>query len=311
MTQANTTEHTTPAPGDDLISADFMRQIDQLDVLSRKVLSGKLRGERRSKKRGQSVEFADHRNYVPGDDLRFIDWNLYARLDRLFLKLFTEEQDLSLSILLDVSTSMGFGNPNKLLYAKRLAAGLGYIGLAHYNRVHFYTFTDTLVDQLTNFRGRGRGLIPRVLQFLQQQQPHGAGDLARVFRQFARMRPHTGIVVLIGDLLDKGDFIDQLGYLASQRNDVYLLQLLAPQEIDPSLAQITGDLKLQDAEDLDFVDISATPALIKQYQANLQNYCQHLHQACLKRGITHMVNTTTTPFDTLILQHLREQGLLG
>src|SRR5437660_2613352 len=119
---------TTRRP-DLLLSPEFMARLDQLDVMSRKLLAGKLKGERRSKRRGQSVEFADYRNYVVGDDLRFIDWNIYARLDRLFLKLFLEEEDLSLYILLDVSTSCDYGEPSKAMYLKRVAASVGDIGL--------------------------------------------------------------------------------------------------------------------------------------------------------------------------------------
>src|ERR1700683_4127375 len=119
-----------------LLAPDFMARLDQLDILSRKLRAGKLKGERRSKRRGQSVEFADYRDYSVGDDLRFIDWNIYARLDRLFLKLFLEEEDLSLYILLDVSKSCDYGTPNKAHYMKQVAAALGYIGLVNYNRVH-------------------------------------------------------------------------------------------------------------------------------------------------------------------------------
>src|SRR3954467_1415333 len=118
-----------------LLDPTFMARLDQLDVMSRKMLAGKMKGERRSKRRGQSVEFADFRNYVLGDDLRFIDWNIYARLDKLFIKLFLEEEDLALYILIDTSKSSDFGNPNKLDYMKRVAASLGYVGLVNYNRV--------------------------------------------------------------------------------------------------------------------------------------------------------------------------------
>src|SRR6201992_4077870 len=125
-----------------LLSPQFMARLDQLDLVSRKLLAGKMRGERRSKRRGQSVEFADYRNYVVGDDLRFIDWNIYARLDKLFLKLFLEEEDLSLYVLVDVSKSCDFGNPNKAHYLKQVAAALGYIGLVNYNRVSICGMSD-------------------------------------------------------------------------------------------------------------------------------------------------------------------------
>src|SRR5579884_3549442 len=130
-----------------LLDPAFMARLDQLDVMSRKLLAGKMKGERRSKRRGQSVEFADYRNYVIGDDLRFIDWNIYARLERLFLKLFLEEEDLSLYVLLDVSKSCDFGTPNKAFYMKQVAAALGYIGLVNYNRVTISAMADGIVDE--------------------------------------------------------------------------------------------------------------------------------------------------------------------
>src|SRR5947207_13229004 len=139
-----------------LLDPQFMARLDQLDVMSRKRLAGKMKGERRSKRRGQSVEFADYRNYVVGDDLRFIDWNIYARLDRLFLQLFLEEEDLAVHILVDVSKSCDFGGPNKAAYMKRVAAGRGYIGLVTYNRVSISAIADGLVDDTGGLRVRTR-----------------------------------------------------------------------------------------------------------------------------------------------------------
>src|SRR3954453_20087881 len=127
---------TQPSRSDLLLEPTFMARLDQLDIVSRKILAGKLKGERRSKRRGESGEFADYRNYFIGDDLRFIDWNIYARLDKLFLKLFLEEEDLALYVLVDVSKSSDYGEPHKTLYMKRVAAALGYIGLVNYNRVN-------------------------------------------------------------------------------------------------------------------------------------------------------------------------------
>src|ERR687893_221849 len=143
-----------PARDGALLSTEFMARLDQLDVMSRKLLAGKMKGERRSKRRGQSVEFADYRNYVVGDDLRFIDWNINARLDRLFLKLFLEEEDLALYVLLDVSKSCDYGEPNKAEYMKRVAAALGYIGLVNYNRVTIAAVADGVVADTRAMRGR-------------------------------------------------------------------------------------------------------------------------------------------------------------
>src|SRR6201986_4623566 len=147
-----------------LLDPAFMARLDQLDVMSRKLLAGKLKGERRSKRRGQSVEFADYRNYVIGDDLRFIDWNIYARLDKLFLKLFLEEEDLSLYVLVDVSKSADYGNPAKAFYMKQVAAALGYIGLVNYNRVSIVALAEGIVAETGAMRGRRQ--VARMIDFI-------------------------------------------------------------------------------------------------------------------------------------------------
>src|SRR5437660_11594383 len=161
---------TTRRP-DLLLSPGFMARLDQLDVMSRKMLTGKMKGERRSNRRRQSVEFADYRNYVIGDDLRFIDWNIYARLDRLFLKLFLEEEDLALYVLVDVSKSCDYGNPNKALYLKQVAAALAYIGLVNYNRVSIVAMADGVVAETGAMRGRRR--VSQMIDFVQKLEPAG------------------------------------------------------------------------------------------------------------------------------------------
>ena len=138
----------------ELLDPQFMARLDSLDLLSRKILQGKLQGERRSKRRGQSVEFADHRPYVVGDDLRFVDWNIYGRLEQLFLKLFLEEQDLTIHIALDVSGSVDLGEPTKELFIKKLAAALGYVSLVNNNRLTISSFADGLTGLLV-FRSPG------------------------------------------------------------------------------------------------------------------------------------------------------------
>src|SRR5688500_13662581 len=159
-----------------LLDPQFMARLDQLDVMSRKLLAGKMKGERRSKRRGQSVEFADYRNYVIGDDLRFIDWNIYARLDRLFLKLFLEEEDLALYVLLDVTKSCDYGDPHKATYLKRVAAALGYIGLVNYNRVTICGIADGVVADTGGMRGRTK--VSQMMEFVGKLQPAGTGNLA-------------------------------------------------------------------------------------------------------------------------------------
>src|SRR5437868_2838614 len=165
-----------------LLEPQFLARLEQLELVSRKIFLGRLKGERRSKRKGQSVEFADYRNYVVGDDLRFLDWNLLARLDRLFLRLFMEEEDLHVYLLIDHSLSMNFGNPTKLHYAKQVAAGLGFIGMCNMDRVVIQGFADKLSQASEPLRGRRS--LGRMLTYLDKVQASGHGDLAECMRTF-------------------------------------------------------------------------------------------------------------------------------
>jgi uncharacterized protein (DUF58 family) len=289
-----------------LLDPAFMARLDQLDVMSRKLLAGKMKGERRSKRRGQSVEFADYRNYVIGDDLRFIDWNIYARLDRLFLKLFLEEEDLSLYVLIDESKSCDFGNPHKAIYLKRVAAALGYIGLVNYNRVNVIAMADGIVAETGALRGRRR--VGQMIDFVSKLMPTGPSHLAQACKRFALAHRQKGVLVVLSDFFDKGGYENGLRYVAGGKYDLFAVQVLSPQEIEPDLQ---GDLKLRDMEDDDMAEVSITQPLIKQYKANLNAYCLGLKDYVTRRGGTYLFTSTTVPFDTLVLNYLRERGLLG
>ncbi len=307
MIQGQTTSR--GAGGDELLSPGFMHRLDKLDVLSHKILAGRMQGERRSKKKGQSVEFADYRNYVAGDDLRFIDWNLYARLDRLFLRLFMEEEDLCVHVLLDVSSSMDYGEPKKLLYAKQTAAALGYIALSHYNRLEVTAFADGVVERTPPWRGRRP--IAQLMQFLQKQMPRGAGQLESACKRFALGTTGKGVVIVLSDFLDKGDLQKAWRYLSGPRFDVYFIQVLAPQEIDPEKGGLTGDLRLKDIEDGNWAEVSLGPALLARYKANLQAYCRMIREQCTRRDMVYLMSDTSVPMEQLVLRYLRERGLLG
>lgn len=291
---------------DNLLSSEFMARLDQLDLVSRKLLAGKMKGERRSKRRGQSVEFADYRNYVIGDDLRFIDWNIYARLDRLFLKLFLEEEDLALYVIVDVSKSSDYGDPNKSMYMKKVAAALGYIGLVNYNRVNISAIAGGVVAETGGLRGRTK--VAQMIDFVQKLQPQGAGNLAEACKRFALSHRQKGVCVVLSDFFDKGGYEDGLRYVASGRYDLFAVQILSPQEIDPDLQ---GDLKLRDMEDDDMAEVSITQPLLKQYKNNLNAYCLAVKDYITRRGGTYLFASTAVPFDTLVLNYLRERGLLG
>jgi uncharacterized protein (DUF58 family) len=289
-----------------LLDPQFMARLDQLDIISRKLLAGKMKGERRSKRRGQSVEFADYRNYTIGDDLRFIDWNIYARLDKLFLKLFMEEEDISLYILVDVSASCDFGDPNKAMYIKKVAAALGYIGLVNYNRVTIAAMADGIVAETGGMRGRRR--VSQMIDFVSKLEPTGTSHFAESCKRFALANRAKGVCVVLSDFFVKEGFESGLRYVAGGKYDLFCVQILSPQEIEPDL---TGDLKLRDIEDNDMAEVSITQPVMKQYKANLNAYCLSLKDYLTRRGGTYLFSSTAVPFETLVLNYLRERGLLG
>jgi len=282
-----------------------MTRLEQLEIISRKIHASRLKGERKSRRRGESAEFADYRNYVVGDDLRHIDWNIYARLDKLFLKLFHEEEDLNVSILLDVSKSMDAGEPSKALYAKRLAAAVAYIGLCNYNRVNLAAFADAVVAFNAGFRGRR--MMPHVLRFLEDCDAAGGSSFTAAAKQFAMRQNQKGVVLILSDFLDKNGFEGGFRYLLGRNLDIYVIQILSPEEADPSL---TGDLRLVDVEDGETAEITVSKPLLDRYKSNLQAYCAALRAYCTRRGITYHFALTNQPFETLILQHLRQRGLV-
>jgi len=297
----------TTSKGDlrELLDPEFMRRLDALDVFSRKILQGKLQGERRSKRRGQSVEFADHRPYVVGDDLRFIDWNIYGRLDRLFLKLFLEEQDLTVHVLMDTSASMASGNPPKERSMKKLAAALGYVGLVNNNRVTVSAFADGIVGQVPNMRGRP--YLARMAELLLASRAEGFSDFDRTCRQVAESRTGTGVVVVLSDFLFKEGYESGLRRLMGRGYDLFVIQMLSPQELSPEL---TGDLKLLDVEDGDTAEVTISGALIRYYKRTLASYCKELKEFCTRRGATCVTTSSAEPVENLMLNYLRRMGLL-
>lgn len=292
-------------PAEPLLSPELLEQLERLELVSRKVFRGRMKGERRSKRKGQSVEFADFRNYVPGDDLRFIDWNTYARLDKLFLKMFLEEEDLHFFVLLDASRSMDFGTPSKLLYAKQLAAALGFIGLVRSDRVRIET-----LGQPANRPGpmwRGRASLWRMLDYLDEIQPGEQISLAEGVRNFALRNSGKGILVLISDLMDKQGFETAFRYLLAQQMDVYVVQVLSAEEIDPD---VKGDLKLVDCEDAAVTEITASAPLLKRYHQTLQTFVASAREFCTRRGMNYLLANTQTPVDQLVTGYLAKRGLV-
>jgi uncharacterized protein (DUF58 family) len=288
-----------------LLDPQFLARLEQLELVSRKIFVGKMKGERLSKRKGQSVEFADYKNYVVGDDLRFLDWNLFARLDKLFIRLFLEEEDLHVYFLLDNSLSMDFGSPTKLRYAKQLAAALGFVGLVNSDRVVVEAFNDRLTQSMPPLRGRKS--LWRMLNFLDKVEPAGPSDLARALRAFSLKCPGKGIVVVLSDFMDKGGYQEALRYLVARQMDVYAIQILSHEEVEPD---VTGDLKLVDVEDDDVAEITVSRALLDRYKKNLAAYRAGLYEFCTRRGVTCLFTSNRVPFETLVLTYLRQRGLV-
>ncbi|MCK4998149.1 MAG: DUF58 domain-containing protein [Anaerohalosphaera sp.] len=288
-----------------LLDADFMARLDSMDVLSKKILHGKMQGQRRSKRRGQSVEFADHRPYVAGDDLRFVDWNIYARLEQLFLKLFMEEQDLTVHIAVDVSGSVGYGEPAKSTFILKLAAALGYVSLVNNNRLTMSSFNLGIVNQLKYMRGRN--YLPNIAEFLLDAEFEGMTDFDNVCKQIAATQSGTGIMIILSDFFFKEGYESAMRRIIGRGYDLYAIQVLSPQEFDP---EMTGDLKLLDIEDSDVAEVTISNALIKHYKKNLSAYCAQLQDYCVRRGSSYVLAKSSDSVEMLVLNYLRKINLL-
>ncbi|MFH1921505.1 MAG: DUF58 domain-containing protein [Planctomycetota bacterium] len=288
-----------------LLTPELLARLERMELVSRKIFRGRMKGERRSRRRGQSVEFADFRNYVPGDDVRFIDWNTYARLDRLFLKMFLEEEDLHFYALIDASGSMDFGEPTKLRYAKQLAAALGFIGLVRGDRVKIESLSHASAQAAPALRGR-RSLW-KMLEHLETIQPGERVSLADGVKSFCLRNSGKGIVVLVSDLMDKNGYEPALRYLLAQEMDIYVVHVLSAEELEPELQ---GDLQLIDCEDGDKAEITVSGPLLKRYRETLATFIQSAREFCTRRGILYVLARNDVPVEQLVTGYLRERGLV-
>src|SRR4051812_22125538 len=288
-----------------LLDPEFMHKLEQLELVSRKIIMGRMKGERKSKRRGSSVEFAEHRNYSVGDDLRHIDWNVYGRPAKLFLKLFLEEEDLHVYTLLDTSLSMDFGTPTKLHYGKQVAAALAFVGLVNHDRVILDTFASKLDQGIPSVRGRSQ--MWRGIDYLEELSSPGGGNPKAAAPGVALPPPGKGVVVVISDFMDKHGYEDALRYLLARNMDIFVIHLLSQEEVAPELV---GDLRLVDVEDDEVTEITMSAPLLKRYKDNLNGFVAGLKEWCTKRGITYIFTTNQYPFDKLILNYLRERGLV-
>ncbi|MBT4529917.1 MAG: DUF58 domain-containing protein [Phycisphaerae bacterium] len=308
MSNFGETLHERPTKVDELLGSHLMSSLDKLDIVARKIFSGKTQGERRSRRRGQSVEFADYRQYSSGDDLRFIDWNVYARLDRLFMKIFLEEEELTLGIAIDISASMEYGNPNKFDFARRLAMALGYIALSSHNKVSLFAFNSNGVQRLSGLRGKKR--TRDLGQWLLDLLPTGGTDFIEACKVISTSRQGRGVLVVLSDCLETEGIKQGLSFLVGGGWDVFVIQSLSPEEVAPLDSGLEGDLRLEDAETGEVCEITATAPLVAAYKQRLHHYCEEIREQCTRVGAGSVRVSTDVDMEQLLVEYLRGRGLL-
>lgn len=287
-----------------LFDSTFLRKLDRLALLTRRAMAGDMQGERRSPRRGSSVEFADFRPYARGDDIRQIDWNLYARMERFFLKLMVAEEELTIHLLVDNTASMDWGDPNKLLYARRVAGAFGYIALTTLDRVTVTAFAAGPAQQLPSVRGK-RGALP-LFSFLQQLPAGAGGSLLSAARRYVQTARNTGPLLLCSDLLDP-EWKEALRALTARPFEITIVHTLAPQELRPD---IDGDFRLLDAEGGAPIEVTADLDVLRQYDEHLQAWRAEIESFCSGRGINYIFADTSVPIEEFVLSNLRRRGAL-
>lgn len=287
-----------------ILDATFLKKLERLSLASKRPFAGQMKGEKRSIKRGTSIEFADYREYAPGDDLRYVDWNTAARSDKMFLKLFVEEEDLYLALLLDSSKSMDFGSPRKLSYAIQVAAALGYIGLTNYDRVTIQPYSASLSRPLPTQRGKG-GVLP-FFSYLEKLEAGGTTSFSTSLHRFAATVRNKGVAVVISDFFDP-KWQEGLKSLLARGFQVAVIHTLSEDEIKPTLL---GDLRIIDSETGEAKEMSVNPQLLARYQQSFDSFCGEIETFCHRYGIDYLRTSTALPFEDLILKYLRRGGLV-
>lgn len=287
-----------------LFDSNFLKKLEYLSLVSKRVFRGSILAQRRTMQLGGGIEFADHRQYTPGDDFRYLDWNVYARHGQLLLKRFQEEEDLHVYLLLDCSRSMAFGQPAKFDYARQVTAALAYIALADLDRVSVVAFANDIVADFPLTRGKNR--ILSLLKFLEDLKPQGSlTDLARVATGFVHRTQRRGLAIVISDLYDPAGYRRGLDLLRHRRYEPHVVQTFDAKEADPDLL---GDVELYDIETETSQKVTVTERNLRRYKQIFQDFGQSLDAYCRNYGLGCTRISTQVPFDELILKMMRAAG---
>ena len=292
--------------GEPLFGDDFLKKLEYLNLIAKRMVFGRQEAQRASVKKGASIEFKDYRSYVPGDDPRTIDWAAYARLDELVIKLFRHDEELDLWILLDISGSMDFGEPNKFDQARRIAAALAYIGMCNMDSAGIVPFTSELGQGRPRLRGRAK--IFDLLKFLTDLEGGGRTDLPRAAREFASRVRRPGLVVILSDFYGLADAQRALDQLRFVKHQLYVVQFASPWELDPP---IRGELRLVDAESSEHEDLTISDSMLRKYHKAYENFAKDLRSYSMQYSIGYSLAQTDTPFDDFILNMLARGGLVA
>jgi uncharacterized protein (DUF58 family) len=290
---------------DELFDDDFQKKLESLAIVSRRVFAGRMRAERRSKKKGSGVEFADHRDYAPGDDFRSVDWSIYQRFGKLLVRLYEEEEDLSIYFIVDSSSSMSFGDAKKFDQARRLAAALAYVGLANLDRVTLVGATDSVTSRMPPTRGKGR--IFKVFEFLRDLSPGGTTDLGDAMKTFVAQHKRRGLAVLISDLYDPAGFERGINTLRFNKFEPFVLHVVDQKEARPELK---GDVRLYDCETGEEREVTVTDSLLDDMQRAFEDYQKSIERFCTSRQVPYFAADIGVPFDELVLKVFRRGGFL-
>ncbi len=289
-----------PATRQAFFTSEFLAQLERLSLLSHRIFRGRVKGERRSLRRGHSVEFCDYRAYGVGDDLRYVDWNIYGRLDRLHVKLFVDEEDLCLHLIVDASASMNFGSPTKLDSARRIAAALGFVGLVNLERVGVGALRDRVAEGWPPTRGRNQ--VPNLLDFLDRVEPSGGTSLNEGLANYAARSRQSGLAVILSDLLDPAGYESGVRALLERRFDVHLVHVLSPEEMNPELA---GDLRLVDSETGEMRELSMDGDAVRAYRERLRQFLDRAETFCRTKEIGYHRIASDAPIEEFVLAQLR------